>query len=164
MSYKSYLPAIMVVLILILIGCGERKTVDVEAEKAKIDSSLTASFSAVEQQDWETLSKYVSDDWIHYTHLGTKWSMDEMRDFFAQHIKDHTINLSNKKIEISESGDLAWVTFDENTSLTFDGNPANINAIFTAIFKKQNGEWKMVHLHRSAEMPPMDATSTITTK
>ena len=87
-----------------------------------------------------------------------------MRDFFAQHIKDHTINLSNKKIEISESGDLAWVTFDENTSLTFDGNPANINAIFTAIFKKQNGEWKMVHLHRSAEMPPMDATSTITTK
>lgn len=41
-------------------------------------------FYAVEQQDWEALSKCVSDDWSIYNHRGYKWNLEHMRDFFTK--------------------------------------------------------------------------------
>jgi hypothetical protein len=48
---------------------------------------------------------------------------------------------------------MAWARFSESTQYKFDGNPVEEQAIFTAIFEKSDGEWKMSHLHRSA-VPP----------
>lgn len=160
MSHKLFSFFLVTVLsIFIISGCMERAEVDTEAEKEKIDSVMTAGFDAVEQQNWDELSKNVSDDWHVYTHMGTKWNINQMKDFFGKNIRDHNINITNKDFHFSEAGDFAWVTFEENSSLTFRDSSQNVNAIFTAIFEKENDEWEMVHLHRSLVMPiPMDTT------
>lgn len=134
----------------------EAPPVDVAAEQASIRDRLDQGFQAVQNQDWETLSGLISDDWVIFTHLGAKWNLDEMQEFFGAHIADHRITISDMSIRVSGDGRLAWARFDEETQYTFDGNPIQEKAVFTAVFEKTDAEWKMVHLHRSAQPPPSE--------
>ena len=134
----------------------EAPPVDVAAEQASIRERLTQGFEAVQNQDWETLSGLITDDWVHFTGQGMKWNLAEMQDFFGAHITDHRITLSDISIEVSGDGKMAWAKFDEDTEYMFDGNLVQEKAIFTAIFEKPDGDWTMVHLHRSAPPPPSE--------
>ena len=153
MRTKNFLtPVSMLGVASLMLGCAG-PTVDVEAETASIREGLNQSFEAVQNQDWETLGGLISEDWILFTHIGVTWNLEEMDQFFADHISDHSITISNIAVEVSEHGKLAWAKFNEQTEYSFDGNPVQENALFTAIFKKTDGDWKMTHLHRSAPPP-----------
>jgi ketosteroid isomerase-like protein len=82
--------------------------------------------------------------------MGGIWTIDEMQAFFEGNISDHSITISDIAIEVAGDGAMAWSRFSEKTQYKFDGNPVEEQAIFTAIFKKVGGDWKMAHLHRSA--------------
>ena len=143
----------------VVIGCAEQgrmEPVDVEAERASITEVINQSAEAIQNQAFDTLGTLVSNDWVLYTGEGTKWTLADMQAFFQEHISDHTINFSNVAIDVSGDGTMAWATFDEQTQYLFDGNPVQENAIFTALFKKTDAGWEMVHLHRSAEPPPAE--------
>jgi ketosteroid isomerase-like protein len=157
MKTKMFLVLVLLLCALsLVIGCAEG--VDVGAEKENIRAMITEGFDAVANQDWETLSGLISEDWVFFTHLGTKWNLEEMQGWFKDHISDHRISISNVSIEVSMDGSMAWAKFDEDTEFKFDGNPGQGNAIFTAIFEKGSAGWKMVHLHRTATAPPAQSS------
>ncbi len=133
-----------------IIGCAEM--VDIEAEKASVRGVIDKSFEAVANQDWETLSGLIAEDWEFFTHIGTRWNLEGLGEFFKDHVSDHKIELSDVEIRVSGDGKMAWAKFNEATEYMFDGQPVKENAIFTAVFEKRNSDWVGVQLHRSA--PP----------
>ena len=53
------------------------------------------------------------------------------------------------------SGDLAYTVGFERSMLSIDGGPAQENVLrVTHVFRRENGEWKIVHRH--GDFPPPD--------
>ena len=150
---KKGISIVGILLLFAFIGCAP--SVDMEAEKASIEEALNKGFNAIQNQDWDALAALCTADMMFYTHIGTKWNMEEMKGFFTDHMSNHTTNINNANIQVSGDGSLAWATVDEITEYQFDGNPVQENAIFTFIFEKEGMDWKMAHLHRSVPPPQM---------
>jgi ketosteroid isomerase-like protein len=54
------------------------------------------------------------------------------------------------------SGDLAYTVGYEPTSCSVDGQPQTYTLRVTNIYRREDGEWKLVHRHadRQADLPP----------
>lgn len=126
------------------------------ADKEAIRSLISKCANALQSQDWATLESICSKDWTHLTDRGDRWDMATMKSFFGEHITDHTIKFNIVGIHISGDASMAWATFDEDTAYKFDGNPVKQNAVFTAVFEKEQDAWKMKLLHRSTPPPPQE--------
>ena len=127
-------------------------------EQEKIRALLDKVAHAIDEQNWEIMSQLCSDDWEHFTHFGDRWDLETMKIFFQAHISDHIMEFSDIVVQISGDGRMAWAKFNEQSEYKIDGNPIKENAIFTAIFKKENTDWQMVLFHRSAPPPPLTKT------
>jgi ketosteroid isomerase-like protein len=56
------------------------------------------------------------------------------------------------------SGDLAYTTGYERFSTSIDGHPATPMALrVTHVYRRENGEWKIVHRHADTLMPDQTA-------
>jgi ketosteroid isomerase-like protein len=88
--------------------------------------------------------------------MGDRLDMAAVKDFFGNHITDHSIQTDNVDVHISADGSMAWATFNEETEYKFDGNPVKQKAVFTAIFEKEEDVWAMKLLHRSTAPPPAE--------
>lgn len=141
----------------LVVGCTDRA--DMSGEKEAVHGVITQSFFAIQNQDWETMRRLISEDWLLFTDEGAKWNLQEMQRFFKDHISDHRIGLSNMTIQVSKDGSMAWAKFDEDTEYKFDGGQMQQKAIFTAVFEKRNAIWIMVHLHRSTPHIPSNTTA-----
>lgn len=141
----------------LVVGCTDRA--DMSGEKEAVHGVITQSFFAIQNQDWETMRRLISEDWLLFTDEGAKWNLQEMQRFFKDHISDHRIGLSNMTIQVSKDGSMAWAKFDEDTEYKFDGGQMQQKAIFTAVFEKRNATWIMVHLHRSTPHIPSNTTA-----
>lgn len=54
------------------------------------------------------------------------------------------------------SGDLAYTVGTERTAVSVDGSPRRYTLRVTQIYRREQGEWKIVHRH--AEPPPASET------
>jgi ketosteroid isomerase-like protein len=52
------------------------------------------------------------------------------------------------------SGDLAYTVGFEHSSLSVDGTPVNNTLRVTHVYRREDGEWKVVHRH--GDFPPVD--------
>ena len=84
--------------------------------------------------------------------------MDDLKGFFAAHITEHSIELSNINVQVSGDASMASATFDEKTNYKFDGNPVSESAIFTAVFVKEGDAWKMKLMQRTIVQPPPETS------
>ena len=56
------------------------------------------------------------------------------------------------------SGDLAYTVGFEHSTRSMDGGPAeSVTVRVTQIYRRENGEWKIVHRH--GDIPPIDQSS-----
>ena len=133
--------------------CGFAQT-----DKETIEAQLNKSFEAFAKQDWETAASLFTSDWVIVIHTGASFDMEGFKKFFADHITEHTIALSNVQVHVSGDATMAWTTFNEETSYKFDGNPVSENAVFTAIFVKEGDAWKMKMEQRTIVQPPPPMT------
>ena len=142
---------------LVFLACQpQAPKVDMAAEKASLEAQIEAGFKALQAQDFDTFKGLCTADMMHYTHLGTKWDLAGLQQFFADHITDHTITTSNHAIHISDDASMAWVTLDEDTQYKMDGVDGTYKAQFTMAFSKDGGSWKLAHFQRTIEMPMPD--------
>jgi ketosteroid isomerase-like protein len=141
----------------LMAGCADSG--EKSSEKENVHGVITQTFFAIQSQDWETMRRLISEDWLLFTDAGSKWNLQEMQRFFKDHMSDHRIGLSNITIQVSKDGTMAWAKFDEETEYKFDGSPVKEKAIFTAVLEKRNDAWIMVHLHRSTPHQPSNATT-----
>lgn len=45
------------------------------------------------------------------------------------------------------TGDLAYELYTESASMTLAGDPLSLEGRATNVYRKENGEWKVVHHH-----------------
>ena len=58
-------------------------------------------------------------------------------------------------IAAGASGDLAYTVGFEHTTVSVDGGPPRSNTLrVTHVYRRENGEWKIVHRH--GDRPPVD--------
>lgn len=125
-----------------------------DSEKEVIKGLIADCADALQNQNWEKLASICSDDWVHLSHTGERWDMATTMNMFKTHITDHSIEFSDVDVHVSDDASMAWATFNESTEYKFDGNPVKQDAIFTTIFEKEDGAWKMQLLHRTVVAPP----------
>ncbi len=62
------------------------------------------------------------------------------------------------------SGDLAYTVGYERSSVSVDGRPVNNALRVTHVYRRENGEWKIVHRHGDFipvdQSPPAEASAT----
>jgi ketosteroid isomerase-like protein len=76
-------------------------------------------------------------------------------------------NLTDYRFELvaaSASGDLAYTLGYEHFSLSLDGGPVQPHTLrVTQVYRREDGEWKVVHLHADApptgQPPPAEAST-----
>jgi ketosteroid isomerase-like protein len=70
-------------------------------------------------------------------------------------------NLTDYRFELvaaGASGDLAYTVGYEHASFSMDGGPvAPLTLRVTHVYRREDGEWKIVHRH--ADPPPIDPTA-----
>lgn len=85
----------------------------------------------------------------------TKSGWDELSPFFrllASRFSDCTA-YRFELVAAGVSGDLAYTVGYEHTSVSVDGTPIDPYSLrVTHIYRRENGEWKIVHRH--ADLPP----------
>ena len=127
-------------------------------DQEAIEKQLKKGFQAFAKQDWETFAPLCTSDWVIIIHTGMSLDMEGIKKFFADHVTEHTIAISNIQVHVSGDATMAWAMFDEETSYKFDGNPVSENAVFTAIFVKEGDAWKMKMEQRTIVQPPPEMT------
>ena len=150
---RLLLPAAVTATLLPITGCTVAPGVDVDAEKSRISSVVLQAYTGIEHQNWPELGQLVVEDWSLYT-MGQRQDLPTVRDFFAQHITDQSISVTDLDIRVSGDGSLAWASFKEQSEYHFDGDPVRETALGTALLQREFDEWKMVNLIRSAASAP----------
>ena len=143
------------VAILAISGCAEK--VDIEAERAKVQSVFDQFVQANETVDIELLSKIFAHDAdmvnfgltpaAHY--IGWEAYKEYMIEA-SESVDDVHISIRNQVIKVHASGNVAWISliFDEN--LVAQGEQFSVEgARFTAVLEKRNDNWVFVQFHAS---------------
>jgi ketosteroid isomerase-like protein len=100
------------------------------------DEPLTLYGAAMSGRGWDELSATFS--W-----LGTTFS--------------NCTSYENEVIAARASGDLAYIVAIEHTSASIDGTPRTYDLRATTVFRREDGQWKIVHRHANAVEPTSDA-------
>ena len=139
---------------LFMISCTT-KTVDIEAEKAEISKIIDAYCKTINDDDLEL----VNEIWSHGDEVsfigpsGRYSTYNEIRDNFVHGVFGVNFtkrNLQKEELNITVYGDAAWAEFNWVFDATRnDGSPHNTKGRESQFFHKENGQWKLVHIHYS---------------
>jgi ketosteroid isomerase-like protein len=86
--------------------------------------------------------------------LGHEHGLDQVADHVFRHLMGETFSerkLSIKDVSIHAYGDTAWSEFywDFAAKLRKDGSPVATKGRETQIYRKEQGRWRLVHVHYS---------------
>jgi ketosteroid isomerase-like protein len=86
--------------------------------------------------------------------LGHEHGLDQVADHVFRHLMGDTFTerkLSIKDVSIHAYGDTAWAEFywDFAAKLRKDGSPLATKGRETQIYRKEQGRWRLVHVHYS---------------
>lgn len=139
---------------LFMISCTT-KTVDIDAEKAEISKIIDAYCKTINDDDLEL----VNEIWSHGDEVsfigpsGRYSTYNEIRDNFVHGVFGVNFtkrNLQKEELSITVYGDAAWAEFNWVFDATRnDGSPHNTKGRESQFFHKENGQWKLVHIHYS---------------
>ena len=147
-----FLPASLI----ICLSCAQQKQLS-EAEVTKEVIALTHTYNQV----WETLDMD-SASWYHDDSIRYYWhgflaasSNEEFRQVFGEWLAPVQVwkmEIENLDVQVL-SNDLAIVGFNtfSTTNLLASGEDYDYgNGALTYVWKRSEGEWKIVHIHESA--------------
>jgi ketosteroid isomerase-like protein len=129
-----------------------KPTVDVEAEKQAIREIVQKSFEAEQQKDIDgTISCYAENVVCQPPNMPQFEGLEAFRNFYTEFFKILvSIEGGSTKVVISESGDMAW-DYGWNRGV-YEGSIED-EGKYLAVWKKINGEWKVVAISYSSDKP-----------
>ena len=146
--------AVLMVMVLTMTRCTSQP-VDVDKEKAAISKIIDEYVKTINNDD----TLLVNQIWSHDAEVsfigpsGRYSTYNEIRDNFVHGVfgKNFTKrNLQKEELTITVYGDAAWAEFNWVFDATRnDGSPHNTKGRESQFFHKENGEWKLVHIHYS---------------
>ena len=88
---------------------------------------------------------------------GTGWTeVEPIFDRLQSAFSDCT-SYENEVVAAGASGDLAYIVAFEHTSASVDGAPRSYTLRATTVFRREEGEWKVVHRHGDTLASPAAA-------
>lgn len=151
--------------VLLLLGlgffCGCQKTappVDIEAEKAQIQSVLSNYVASIENKDMDLYARCVAHDAdiVNYGAMGEPiigWeALKKVIEGQNAALSETKISVAQVKIHVSEDGKLAWATCLWDLAAKMGENPVSLPVRCTWVLEKREGAWGIVHFHKSVAM------------
>ena len=152
---KKLVPLMLgIILSVIMLSCTA-KQVDVEAEKAEISKIIDAYVKTINDDDLELVNQIWSHgDEVSFIGPSGRYSTyNEIRDNFVHGVFGVNFtkrDLQKEELTITVYGDAAWAEFTwKFDAIRNDGSPHNTKGRESQFFHKENGQWKLVHIHYS---------------
>lgn len=130
----------------------ETSAADVDGARVAVEDLIADTADALTAQDWQAAEGMITEDWTFYGSEG-RWDFARFRQFFEDHITDHTITFSDVSVEVADDASMAWASFHEETAYAFDGEPVEESAVFTTLFRNTADGWRLARLHRTVLAP-----------
>lgn len=123
-----------------------------EKEKAAIEALVDAYIRTINEGDLELVGKIWShDDCVTFTRSsGNFKGYEQIRDSVVLSFKNNFIkrDLKREELVIVVDGKSAWAEFVwKFDAVRNDGSKHTGQGRETQIFRKERGEWKLVHIH-----------------
>jgi len=139
--------------LILLLACQPK--VNMEIEKQKIESVLNSYITSIEKEDIDLYGKILSHD-PEMVNFGTSEPPIVGWDSLRKLIVDQNAALSQTKItasdlaiHLSADGNFAWATDLWNFKAMMGDQALEIPVRCSWILEKRNGEWVIVHFHKS---------------
>ena len=163
---KLLITAVISLLIIFIGGCNSvDQKPNIETEKAEISKVIHNSIGWAKDKDKElSYSCYAHDPelfWFSPKDNGTVQGFDAFANvtenfFMLDDFKAVRYEIKDLKINLSNSGEVAWFHARLDDYNTWKGQPANWEDVrWTGVLEKQNGHWVIVQMHFS---DPSDRT------
>lgn len=129
--------------------------VDIEAEKAKIQSVLSNYVASIENEDMDLYAKCVAHDadMVNFGSMGDPivgWeALRKAIEGQNAALSETKINIAGLKIHVPEDGKLAWATCLWDFAARMGQSPVSFPVRCTWILEKREGAWVIVHFHKS---------------
>jgi len=129
--------------------------VDIEAEKAKVQSVLDQYVQAFETEDMELMSKiFAHDEDMVAVGAGGRWvGWEKWKEEFIEAFEsfdDIDISVMNQVIKVHVSGNVAWFSEIEDWNFVAQGEADSLEGVrFTGVLEKRDGNWVIVQFHIS---------------
>jgi ketosteroid isomerase-like protein len=149
------LTVMLMAVALTMSSCTSEK-VNIEAEKAEISKIIDAYCKTINDDDLELVNQIWShgDEVSFIAPSGRYSSYNEIRDNFVHGVFGVNFtkrNLQKEELNITVYGDAAWAEFNWVFDATRnDGSSHNTKGRESQFFHKENGQWKLVHIHYSS--------------
>lgn len=143
--------------LLLLAGTSCQESVDIEAEKQLIKDMVTAAFEAEQQKDLDAILSYFAEDVIgQLPNMPQVQGLEAMRDFYTEYFKILvSIEGWSTEITVSKSGDMAWDYGGSRSVINGPDGPIEDETKYLEVWKKIDGEWKVVAISASSDKPAM---------
>jgi len=131
---------------------AEEPVVDIEAEKQAIIEIVKMAFEAEQQKDIDaSISCYAENVVFQPPNMPQLEGLEAIRNFYTEFFKILvSIEGGSTKVVISEAGDMAW-DYGWNRAV-YEGSMEDEEK-YLAVWKKTNGEWKIVAISFSSDKP-----------
>ena len=140
-------------------ACQKTTTaVDVEAEKALIQSVLDNYVASIEKEDLELYAKCVANDadMVNFGAMGDPiigWeALRQVIEGQNAALSETKINVSAMRIHVSENGKFGWATCLWDLNAKMGENPVSLPVRCTWLLEKREGGWVIIHFHKSVAM------------
>jgi ketosteroid isomerase-like protein len=140
--------------------CGQAGT-GPSADTVAIHRLLGQYAKAVDTVDLKLLSQI----WSHSPHVSFIYPLGEERGFDAiqQHVFQNVMggmfsarDLEMHDVAIYVNGNAAWSEFhwDFHATIRKDGSAVTTHGVETQVYRKEDGQWRLVHVHYSEDRQP----------
>ena len=153
---KAHWTIAAVGLFLLMVSCTQKK-INPEEEKAKIAESIHNAIGWAKNKDFKVLYSVIADD-SNYLEVqpservvrGIAEFKKSEKFFGSPDFKAVRYDIRDLKINISNSGDVAWYYCMLDDINEWKGQPANWeNTRWTGVLEKRDGNWVIVQMHFS---------------
>ncbi len=130
-------------------GCQTRQNQQAGSEtmaEEEVEAVLTTFFEAISDYDYQTLRDITSEDYTLIEN-GPIWTVDSLIHLVQQFEDQATLSYDFSNMETTVEGEIAWMTYKNNGHFKMPDGERNFDWTESAVFRKQDGEWKMVLLH-----------------
>jgi ketosteroid isomerase-like protein len=135
--------------------------VSANGEEDSVRKTLAAYDQAVAKQDVDTVRTLLAPEMLLYEHSVRN---DGAKDAFENHLKPEILEgdglqLSFSDLRVTTSSGLALVTRQYSVKGRSEGKAFDSSGNETLVWKRMDGQWKIIHIHYSHACPKAKATS-----
>ena len=132
-----------------------------QSEDTSVRKALGTYDQAVAKKDVETVRNLLAPDLLLYEHSVRN---DGAKDVFENHLKPEILEgeglqLSFSDLRVTASTELALVTRQYRVQGKFEGKAIDSTGNETQVWRKTDGQWKILHIHYSHACPRQKAAS-----